>query len=256
MEFAAHITSREDLEAALGQATIEEASANETLEIAASYGDPAQVGEAYNEVERLRLLRMLYEEALGEVEAQALGEEEGEAGEGAPPQQPPQQRDRNLERVPTAEFEAELARAIEASTQDMAAMSMEGRAVCHFFGKVGGCRNGSSCSYVHVERPERASAKMAGGVPRTSSSSGAGAGVGGVLERVASAQRQKAAAAAAAASAAADSDCCICLANQRSTLLLPCKHLCVCSDEACHGGLSSCPICRKPVESKIVGVFR
>jgi ankyrin repeat protein len=44
--------------------------------------------------------------------------------------------------------------------------------------------------------------------------------------------------------------CLVCMRNPADVLLLPCRHLCLCSD--CHGGFDSmtklrCPICRTPV---------
>lgn len=39
-----------------------------------------------------------------------------------------------------------------------------------------------------------------------------------------------------------DAECIICLTEIRDTILLPCKHVCVCAD--CHKGISKCPICR------------
>ena len=51
------------------------------------------------------------------------------------------------------------------------------------------------------------------------------------------------------------SQCCICMENDKSVLLLPCRHLCVCV--SCYNGshgrqpLQSCPICRARVEDTV-----
>ena len=48
-----------------------------------------------------------------------------------------------------------------------------------------------------------------------------------------------------------EDDCVICMADKRSSIVLPCKHLCVCSD--CGGLLVSekqkCPMCRQVIYS-------
>ncbi|GMI40017.1 hypothetical protein TrCOL_g2027 [Triparma columacea] len=48
-----------------------------------------------------------------------------------------------------------------------------------------------------------------------------------------------------------DSDTCvICLDNKRNTVLLPCKHLCVC--KACAGPtLKECPMCRQEIHDSM-----
>lgn len=48
-------------------------------------------------------------------------------------------------------------------------------------------------------------------------------------------------------------NCCVCLSNPKDTLLLPCKHLCACF--GCSEHIIECPLCRKPIESKINGIF-
>jgi hypothetical protein len=45
--------------------------------------------------------------------------------------------------------------------------------------------------------------------------------------------------------------CCVCLERPRDSLLMPCKHLCLCQN--CH--FPECPICRTPVEYRIDGVY-
>ncbi|XP_028395246.1 E3 ubiquitin-protein ligase MGRN1-like [Dendronephthya gigantea] len=42
--------------------------------------------------------------------------------------------------------------------------------------------------------------------------------------------------------------CVVCMSDTRDTLMLPCKHLCVCSDcaSSLRGGSNNCPICRVP----------
>ena len=43
-------------------------------------------------------------------------------------------------------------------------------------------------------------------------------------------------------------ECVICMAQRRSVLLLPCKHLCVCS--TCSASVTACPLCRETISSK------
>jgi serine/threonine protein kinase len=62
--------------------------------------------------------------------------------------------------------------------------------------------------------------------------------------------------AAAATAAAAQEEaylCVICEDVQKSVLLLPCKHVCMC--EGCAGGMRDCPICRAPISERITGVY-
>ena len=42
--------------------------------------------------------------------------------------------------------------------------------------------------------------------------------------------------------------CVVCLDGQRDTVIKPCRHLCVCS--TCAPVLSTCPVCRRPVQGK------
>ena len=44
-------------------------------------------------------------------------------------------------------------------------------------------------------------------------------------------------------------DCVICMSDQANTILLPCRHLCICKD--CGKKLSNCPICRVSIENHI-----
>ena len=48
-----------------------------------------------------------------------------------------------------------------------------------------------------------------------------------------------------------DSLCCVCLERPKSALLLPCKHLCLCS----HCKLQECPMCRTAVEQRYDDIF-
>ena len=51
--------------------------------------------------------------------------------------------------------------------------------------------------------------------------------------------------------------CVICLDAPKQTLLLPCKHLCVCdscAEESCQPG-TKCPLCRNTVASIVSGVY-
>mmetsp|Transcript_2665 Transcript_2665/g.9731 ORF Transcript_2665/g.9731 Transcript_2665/m.9731 type:complete len:310 (-) Transcript_2665:144-1073(-) len=52
--------------------------------------------------------------------------------------------------------------------------------------------------------------------------------------------------------------CCVCMVRRKDTVLLPCKHLCLCSP--CHGqmtgaGLYRCPLCNTDIGSAIGGIF-
>jgi serine/threonine protein kinase len=69
-------------------------------------------------------------------------------------------------------------------------------------------------------------------------------------------QSEAAAAVRTAAAAAAQEQaytCVVCEDAQKSVLLLPCKHICMC--ECCAGGVQDCPICRVPIEEVITGVY-
>lgn len=46
-------------------------------------------------------------------------------------------------------------------------------------------------------------------------------------------------------------ECIICMCEPRNTTVLPCRHMCVCSEcaEALRKGSSTCPICRTRVEA-------
>lgn len=47
--------------------------------------------------------------------------------------------------------------------------------------------------------------------------------------------------------------CIICMSSKRNTLLIPCKHLNLCG--TCSNKVDSCPICRKPIESRIYDIY-
>ncbi len=47
-----------------------------------------------------------------------------------------------------------------------------------------------------------------------------------------------------------DNDCVVCMTNVKDTTLLPCRHLCVCSE--CFGHLDKCPVCRAEFDSYVV----
>ncbi len=49
-----------------------------------------------------------------------------------------------------------------------------------------------------------------------------------------------------------DEMCCICLERPRNALVMPCKHLCLCSPCA---AVDTCPICRGPAQQVITGIF-
>jgi hypothetical protein len=42
--------------------------------------------------------------------------------------------------------------------------------------------------------------------------------------------------------------CCVCLVNERSTLLLPCRHLVLCAGCSKDERLKQCPVCRQDIE--------
>ena len=46
-----------------------------------------------------------------------------------------------------------------------------------------------------------------------------------------------------------DTDCVVCMDKPKNTVLMPCKHMCVCP--ACAASLETCPMCRATVESRI-----
>ena len=43
--------------------------------------------------------------------------------------------------------------------------------------------------------------------------------------------------------------CAVCLHKTKDVVFLPCKHMCACN--TCSTKLSNCPICRKPVQTKV-----
>jgi hypothetical protein len=45
-------------------------------------------------------------------------------------------------------------------------------------------------------------------------------------------------------------ECVVCLTDRRDTVLLPCRHLCVC--QACFLHLDKCPVCRAPFDTHVV----
>jgi hypothetical protein len=47
----------------------------------------------------------------------------------------------------------------------------------------------------------------------------------------------------------AEEDCVVCLTNRKDMILLPCRHLCVCS--SCFSHITQCPVCRTPADSNI-----
>jgi len=48
--------------------------------------------------------------------------------------------------------------------------------------------------------------------------------------------------------------CAICLDQIKSTVLLPCKHLCLCNTCACNSILTQCPVCCKEIKDKMTVV--
>jgi len=47
-----------------------------------------------------------------------------------------------------------------------------------------------------------------------------------------------------------EADCSVCLTDPKNTVLLPCRHLCVC--QTCMRHLDKCPVCRAPFSSYAV----
>ena len=44
--------------------------------------------------------------------------------------------------------------------------------------------------------------------------------------------------------------CVICCNEERTIVLLPCRHLCLCAPCSQHGSLIDCPLCRKHIQHK------
>jgi hypothetical protein len=52
--------------------------------------------------------------------------------------------------------------------------------------------------------------------------------------------------------------CCVCRGAPRATLLLPCRHLCVCNACGTHvveRGTARCPLCRAFIQARVMDVF-
>ena len=47
--------------------------------------------------------------------------------------------------------------------------------------------------------------------------------------------------------------CVVCLTRERSVVFLPCFHFVSC--EGCHYGVHTCPVCRKPVDSRLKAIL-
>ncbi|KAJ1403709.1 hypothetical protein B484DRAFT_338341 [Ochromonadaceae sp. CCMP2298] len=45
--------------------------------------------------------------------------------------------------------------------------------------------------------------------------------------------------------------CVICCEKEKSVVLLPCRHLCLCDTCSTHDQLVICPLCREPIVHKI-----
>jgi len=61
-----------------------------------------------------------------------------------------------------------------------------------------------------------------------------------------------------AVSTAAAAACCVCLGAPRATLLLPCRHLCVCNACGTHvveRGTARCPLCRAFIQARVMDCF-
>ena len=52
--------------------------------------------------------------------------------------------------------------------------------------------------------------------------------------------------------------CCVCITNRKETLLLPCRHLCVCNDcgtLVVERGNARCPLCRVSIQARVLDCF-
>jgi hypothetical protein len=45
--------------------------------------------------------------------------------------------------------------------------------------------------------------------------------------------------------------CVICQEREKSVVLLPCRHMCLCAECALHDHLQQCPLCRRRIEDRI-----
>jgi RING finger protein 26 len=45
--------------------------------------------------------------------------------------------------------------------------------------------------------------------------------------------------------------CVVCHESEKTVLLLPCRHLCVCQLCSQHDGLDACPLCRQAIAEKL-----
>jgi len=62
----------------------------------------------------------------------------------------------------------------------------------------------------------------------------------------------------AAAASAAAAACCVCMTAKRSTLLLPCRHLCMCNSCATHvveRASARCPLCRVFIQARVMDCY-
>ena len=48
-------------------------------------------------------------------------------------------------------------------------------------------------------------------------------------------------------------ECSVCMENKKNTLLLPCKHVCIC--HLCAEDVTECPLCKTTINQKIPGVY-
>jgi uncharacterized coiled-coil protein SlyX len=48
-----------------------------------------------------------------------------------------------------------------------------------------------------------------------------------------------------------DRKCSVCFDREAETVLMPCRHCCLCADCADHATLDRCPLCREPVASRL-----
>ena len=45
--------------------------------------------------------------------------------------------------------------------------------------------------------------------------------------------------------------CVVCMENQKTVLIMPCRHLCLCRDCSSLSNMTNCPLCRKLIEDRI-----
>lgn len=49
--------------------------------------------------------------------------------------------------------------------------------------------------------------------------------------------------------------CCVCMVKRKNTVLLPCKHMCLCDSYYSARNIAECPLCRNKVRGAVDGIF-